>query len=151
MCWLGYFDPFFDHIFQHVVILSFKYPHFVKNSLFWMQNVVNFESLIVTWFDSYNLLNIFRLITMRFISSIFLPVVESWNRHHHGQTIHSKEKLISMNSFKKICVVIWAWLFLTSTVMEAVRGQKCYRELTLFAQRSVHPIVPVLLTKINKK
>ena len=27
---------------------------------------------------------------------------QSWNRQHHGQTIHSKEKLISMNLFKII-------------------------------------------------
>ena len=29
-------------------------------------------------------------------------------RQHHGQTIHPKEKLISMNLFKICCVVTWA-------------------------------------------
>ena len=32
----------------------------------------------------------------------------SWNRQHHGQTIHPTEKLISMNLFKILCVVTWA-------------------------------------------
>ena len=39
------------------------------------------------------------------ISSIFQMVVESSNRQHHSQTIHSTEKLISMNLFKILCVV----------------------------------------------
>ena len=43
------------------------------------------------------------------ISSIFLLVVESWNRQHQGQTLNSTEKLISMNLFKILCVVTWAW------------------------------------------
>ena len=46
------------------------------------------------------------------------------NRQHHGQTIHPTENYISMNLFKILCVVTWAWLFLTSEVLEAVRGQK---------------------------
>ena len=44
---------------------------------------------------------------------------QSSNRQHHSQTIHSKEKLILMNLFKIVCVVTWAWLFLTSMVIEA--------------------------------
>ena len=48
---------------------------------------------------------------------------QSWNRRHHRQTIHPTEKLNSMNLFRILCVVTWAWLFLTSMVMEAVRGQ----------------------------
>ena len=55
------------------------------------------------------------------ISSIFLLVVKSWNRQHHGQTIHPTKKLISMNLFK---INQWAWLFFTSM---AVRCQKCYK------------------------
>ena len=34
------------------------------------------------------------------------------------------ENLIPMNLFKIICVVTWAWLVLTSEIMEVVRGQK---------------------------
>ena len=49
-------------------------------------------------------------------------IVESWNRQHHGQTIHLSEKFNSINLFKILCVVTWAQLFLTSMVMEAVRG-----------------------------
>ena len=37
-----------------------------------------------------------------------------------------------MNLFKIFCVVTWAQLFLTSMVMEAVRGQKPYSERTLW-------------------
>ena len=44
-------------------------------------------------FMSYNLLCILA------ISSIFLLVVESWNRQHHGPTIYPTEKLNSMNFF----------------------------------------------------
>ena len=51
-------------------------------------------------------------------------VVECWIRQHHGQTIHPIENLIPLNLFTILCVVTWAWLFLTSKVMEAVRGQK---------------------------
>ena len=48
-------------------------------------------------------------------------VVECWNRQHHGQTIHPTEKFTSMNLYKIIEVVTWAWLLLTS--MEAAKGQ----------------------------
>ena len=68
-----------------------------------------------------------------------LLVVESWNRQHHGQNIHPTEKLISVNLFKILCVVTWAWLFLTSMVMEAVRGQKRYRECTLWLNDQLIP------------
>ena len=67
---------------------------------------------------SYNLLCILA------ISSIFLLVVESWNRQHHGQTIHPTEKFNSINLYKIICVVTWPQLFLTSMGMDAVRGAK---------------------------
>ena len=69
-------------------------------------------------FMSYNLLCILA------ISSIFLLVVKSWNRQLHGQTIHPTEKFNSINLYKIICVVTWAQLFLTSMVMDAVRGAK---------------------------
>ena len=44
-------------------------------------------------------------------------------------------------------------IVLTSMFMEAVGGQKHYSERTLWhsTQRSVHPTVPFLLTKRNKK
>ena len=48
---------------------------------------------------------------------------QSWNRRLHGQTIQPNRKLMSMNLFKILCVETWAWLFLTSMVMKAVRGQ----------------------------
>ena len=66
------------------------------------------------------------------ISSIFLLVFESWNKQHHSQTIHPTEKMISMKLFKILCVGTWAWLFLTSMVMEAVSGQKRCSEHTLW-------------------
>ena len=84
------------------------------------------------------------------ILSIFLLVVESWNRQHHGQTIHPTEKFNSMNLFKKFCVVTWVQLFLTSIVwlcrlLEAknVIGSAHFGTLT---QILVHLTVPVLLT-----
>ena len=51
-------------------------------------------------------------------------VVKVWNRQHHSQTIHATEKFTSMNLFKILCIVTWAWTFLTTKVMEALRGQK---------------------------
>ena len=66
-----------------------------------------------------------------------------WNRQHHRQTINPTEKLISMNLFKILWVVTWAWLLLTSVVMETVRGQKRAHFGTLI-QRLVNPTVPVL-------
>ena len=95
-------------------------------------------------FMSYNLLCILA------ISSIFLLVVESWNRQHHGQT----EKFNSMNLFKILCVVTWAQLFLTSMVLEAVRGQKRYRERTLWHFKLNVRYIPrcqFCLPKMNKK
>ena len=35
-------------------------------------------------------------------------VVKSWNRQHHGQTIHPIENLIPINLFKILCVATWA-------------------------------------------
>ena len=88
------------------------------------------------------------LITMHFISSIFLLVVESWNTQHHGQNIHPTEKFNSINLFKILCVVTWSQLFLTSMFMEAVRGQNPYRDATLWHFNSTFgsPTVPVLFT-----
>ena len=42
----------------------------------------------------------------------------------HGQTIHSTNILFSPNLFKIPGVLTWAWLILTSEVIEAVRGHK---------------------------
>ena len=71
------------------------------------------------------------IISFKYLINIFTGS-QSWNRQHHGQAIHPSptEKLISMNLFKILCVV--AWLILTSVVMEAVRGQKCYSKRTLW-------------------
>ena len=65
-------------------------------------------------------------------NSVFFTDSQSWNRQHHWQTIHRTEKWISMNLLKILCVVTWAWFFLTSMVMEAVRDQKSYRECKLW-------------------
>ena len=54
-----------------------------------------------------------------------------------------------MKLFKILSVVTWAWLFLTSMVMEAVRGQKCYREHTLNVR--LIPQYQFCFTKRNKK
>ena len=45
-------------------------------------------------------------------------VVESWNRQHHSQTIHPTKKFTSMNLFKILWVVTWAWSFLTSVTLQ---------------------------------
>ena len=60
-----------------------------------------------------------------------------WNRQHHSQTIHPAENFISINLFNKFCVVIWECLYLTSMVMEAVRGQTHYSEHTLWHSNSM--------------
>ena len=50
--------------------------------------------------------------------------VQSWNRRFGCETIHSKQKFISMNLFQMSCVITSAWSYLSSEVVEAVRGQK---------------------------
>ena len=47
------------------------------------------------------------------------------------------------------CAITWAWSFLTSEVVEADRGQISYfsAHFGTLTQRSVHHLVPVLLTK----
>ena len=75
-------------------------------------------------------------------------VVESWNWQYHCQTIHPTEKFTSMNLYKIIGVVTWAWLFLTS--MEA-KHHTATAHFGTITQCLVHPTVPVLPTKRNKK
>ena len=48
----------------------------------------------------------------------------------HGQTLDLTEKFTSINLFKILWVVTWAWLFLTS--LEAIRGQTLYSNSTLW-------------------
>ena len=77
-------------------------------------------------------------------------VVKRWNRRFGCETIHPTQKFTSMNLLQMPCVITWSWSFLTSKVVEAVRGQKHHisaHTLALLTQRSVHPTVPVLLTK----
>ena len=59
--------------------------------------------------------------------------IVSWKRQHHGQSIHPTEKFTSMNLYKILWIVKWAWLFLT--FMEAVRGQTQYSDCTLWQCR----------------
>ena len=82
-----------------------------------------------------------------YISSITLLV----DRQHHGQIIHPTENLISMDLFKILCAVTWTLFFLTSNVMEAVRGQNTISLHTLWHQYSLHPSVPLLLTKDSSR
>ena len=59
--------------------------------------------------------------------SVFLLIrdmVECCNRRFGCETIHSAQKFTSMNLLQLSCVITWAWSFLTSEVVEAVRGQK---------------------------
>ena len=51
-------------------------------------------------------------------------VVERCNRRFGCETIHPTQNFISMNLLQMSCVITWAWAFLTSKVVEAVRGQK---------------------------
>ena len=51
-------------------------------------------------------------------------VVKLWNRQFGCETIHPTQKFISMNLLQMSCVITCALSFLTSEVVEAVRGQK---------------------------
>ena len=66
------------------------------------------------------------------------------------QTIHPTQKFTSMNLLQMSCVITWAWSFLISEFVEAVRGQKHHITTQTLAQRSDHPTAPVLLTKIQE-
>ena len=73
-------------------------------------------------------------------------VVESCYRRFGFETIHSTQKFTSMKLMP--CVITYACSFLTSEVVEAVRGQKHISAHTLaFSKCLVHPTAPVLLTK----
>ena len=72
-------------------------------------------------------------------------LVEHWNRQFGCETIHPTQKFTPMNLLQMPCV-IREWSFMTSEVVEAVRGQKHILAHTL-AQRLVHPTAPVLLSK----
>ena len=88
------------------------------------------------------------------LSHQYLTNVQSWNIRFGRQTIHPTQKFASMNLLQMPCVITWAWSFLTSEVVEAVRGQKHHRYLDAYfgtlTQRSVHPTAPVLLTKDSR-
>ena len=43
-----------------------------------------------------------------------------------------QKNLISMNLLQMSCVITWAWAFLTSEVVEAVRGQKHHNSAHTF-------------------
>ena len=80
----------------------------------------------------------------------YLTNVQSWDRLFGCETIHPTQKFTLMNLLQMPCVITLAWSFLTSEIVEAVRGQKHHisaHTLALLTQRSVHPTVPLLLTK----
>ena len=75
-----------------------------------------------------------------------------WNRRNHRQTIYPTESLNSMNLLQMSCVITWAWSFLTTQVVEAVKHQKhLISAHSLALYHSVHPTAPVLLTKIHQE
>ena len=84
-------------------------------------------------------------LTQQCTSHQYLTNVQSWNRLFGGETIHPTQKFTWMNLLQMPCVITWAWKFLTSEVLEAVRGQKHHIFKHTFG--SVHRIAPVLLTK----
>ena len=68
-----------------------------------------------------------------------------WNHTSHT-------KVTAMNLLQMHFVITWAWSFLTSEVLEAVRGQKHHlgAHFGTLTQRSVHLTAPVLLTKDSR-
>ena len=48
-------------------------------------------------------------------------------------------------------MITWAWSFLTSKVVEAVKGKKHHISAHTLTQLSAHPSMPVLLTKDLKR
>ena len=76
-------------------------------------------------------------------------VVERCSRKFGCETIHPTQKFTSINLFQMSCLITWAWSFLNSEVVEAVRCQMSYlgAHFGTLTQQSVYPIVPVLLTK----
>ena len=57
---------------------------------------------------------------------LYLYQTASWSNHTSGR------KFYYNGMFKTLWIVTWAWLFLTSEVLEAVKGQKHYSKLTLW-------------------
>ena len=60
------------------------------------------------------------------VSHQYLTNVQSCNRQIGRETIQPTKKFTSMNLLQMPCVITWAWAwsFLTSVFVEAVRGQK---------------------------
>ena len=75
--------------------------------------------------------------------------VLSYPASHLNHT-SSTENFISMNLLQMSCLITWAWSFLNSEVVEAVRCQKRTAHFGTLTQRSVHPTVPVLPTKRSR-
>ena len=50
--------------------------------------------------------------------------VKHWNRQFGCETIHLTQKLTSMNLLQMPMVITWTWLFLSSNVVEVLKGQK---------------------------
>ena len=51
-------------------------------------------------------------------------IVKHYSRRIGSETIHPTKNCTSMNLLQMPCVIKWSWSFLTSEVVEAVRGQK---------------------------
>ena len=78
------------------------YPSFAKNKRFLVDAKRTLHCLeLIRALLSYVLDNAIILL-------LVLLVVKGWNRQHHSQTIHPKEKFTSMNLSKILCVVTWA-------------------------------------------
>ena len=60
-----------------------------------------------------------------------------WKSHLLGQTVNPAVNFILLNLFKIPLIVTLAWIFLTSMVMEAVRGQKDYSKRTILHSNSM--------------
>ena len=81
-------------------------------------------------------------------------VVERCYRQLGRETIHPTQNFISMNLLQMSCVITWTSLFLTSEVVEAVRGQKHHKKSQLFLPmiflhffNQANSIAKVLLSK----
>ena len=59
-------------------------------------------------------------------------VVERGYRQFGCETIHPTQKLTSMNLLQMPCVMTWAWTFLTTEVVESVKGQSILSWCTLW-------------------
>ena len=97
------------HVFALILMNRFSHRIYVAYNTFFIVGLICSMQVIYNW------------LSFLLIRDI---VVERWNRRFGCETLHPTQKFTLMNLLQMSRVITWAWSFLISEVVEAVRGQK---------------------------